>query len=71
MLLLMAGISGGFGSVFGTPLAGSVFGMEVLAMGRLGYAVILPCFVSAFVGDYVTRAWGIHHTSTGSRKLCR
>lgn len=61
-LLLMAGISGGFGSVFGTPLAGSVFGMEVLAMGRLGYAAILPCFVSAFVGDYVTRAWGIHHT---------
>lgn len=61
-LLLMAGISGGFGSVFGTPLAGAVFGMEVLAMGRLGYQAILPCFVSAFVGDYVTRAWGVHHT---------
>lgn len=61
-ILLMAGISGGFSSVFGTPLAGAVFGMEVLTVGRLGYYAILPCFISAFVADYVTRAWGIHHT---------
>ena len=61
-ILLMAGISGGFGSVFGTPLAGAVFGIEVLAIGKLGYESIFPCFVGAFVGDYVTHAWGIHHT---------
>ncbi len=60
-ILLMAGISGGFGSVFGTPLAGAVFGIEVLAIGRLGYDAIFPCFVGAFVGDYVTHAWGVHH----------
>src|ERR1700681_3202524 len=34
-ILLMAGISAGFGSVFGTPLAGTIFGLEVLAVGRL------------------------------------
>ena len=61
-ILLMAGISGGFGSVFGTPLAGAVFGLEVLAIGRLGYEAIFPCFVGAFVGDYVTHAWGVRHT---------
>ena len=33
-LVLMAGVAGGFGSVFGTPLAGAIFGMEVLAVGR-------------------------------------
>ena len=33
-VLLMAGISAGFASVFGTPLAGAVFGVEVLAIGR-------------------------------------
>lgn len=61
-ILLMAGISGGFGSVFGTPLAGAIFGIEVLAIGRLGYDAIFPCFVGAFVGDFVTHAWGIQHT---------
>ncbi len=61
-ILLMAGISGGFGSVFGTPLAGAIFGIEVLAIGRVSYGAIFPCFVGAFIGDLVTQAWGIHHT---------
>ncbi len=61
-ILLMAGLSGGFGSVFGTPLSGAIFGIEVLAIGRIGYGAIFPCFVAAFIGDFTTRAWGIHHT---------
>lgn len=36
-ILLMAGISAGFASVFGTPLAGAIFGLEVLALGRMRY----------------------------------
>ncbi|AEU37259.1 voltage-gated chloride channel family protein [Granulicella mallensis] len=61
-ILLMAGISAGFGSVFGTPLAGALFGIEVLAIGRLSYEALAPCMIAAFVGDLVTNAWGIHHT---------
>lgn len=65
-LLLMAGISGGFASVFGTPLAGAVFGLEVLALGRLRYDALWPCFVSAIVADQVClvilQAFGGHHT---------
>jgi H+/Cl- antiporter ClcA len=61
-ILLMAGMSGGFASVFGTPLAGAVFGFEVLAIGRLQYDAILPCFLAAIVADRVTLMWGIHHT---------
>ncbi len=61
-ILLMAGISAGFASVFGTPLAGAIFGLEVLAIGRLSYDAIAPCFMAAFVGDLVTKAWGVHHT---------
>jgi H+/Cl- antiporter ClcA len=61
-ILLMAGISAGFASVFGTPLAGAVFGIEVLTIGKLSYDAIGPCFIAAFIGDLVTKAWGGHHT---------
>lgn len=61
-ILLMAGISAGFGSVFGTPLAGAVFGIEVLAIGKVSYDAIGPCFLASFVGDIVVHAWGVKHT---------
>lgn len=60
-LLLMAGISGGFGSVFGTPVAGFVFGMEVQALGRIRYEGLVPCLVAACVGDLTARALGVPH----------
>lgn len=61
-ILLMTGVSGGFASVFGTPLAGAIFGLEVLAIGKIRYDGLFPCMVAAIVGDYVTLKWGIHHT---------
>lgn len=61
-LMIMAGISGGFGSVFGTPVAGFVFGMEVQSVGRMRYEGMIPCLVGAYVGDLVTRLWGVGHT---------
>jgi H+/Cl- antiporter ClcA len=61
-LLLMAGISGGFGSVFGTPIAGFVFGLEVQSIGRIRYEGLLPCLTAAIVGDLTTRALGVGHS---------
>ncbi|WHY22017.1 voltage-gated chloride channel family protein [Paenibacillus sp. G2S3] len=62
-ILLMCGISGGFGSIFGTPLAGTLFGLEVVTIGLISQRALLPCFVASFVGDLVTtRFWGVHHT---------
>ncbi|WP_322054957.1 voltage-gated chloride channel family protein [Paraburkholderia bannensis] len=61
-ILLMGGIAAGFSSVFGTPLAGAVFGLEVLAIGRLRYDALLACLASSVVADQVCRRWGIHHT---------
>ncbi|MGC4047987.1 MAG: chloride channel protein [Armatimonas sp.] len=60
-LLLMCGISGGFSSVFGTPLAGTLFGMEVLSLGLIRFEALLPCFVAAYIGDVVCKALGITH----------
>ncbi|MFH5184112.1 voltage-gated chloride channel family protein [Paenibacillus sp. TAB 01] len=60
-ILLMCGISSGFGSVFGTPLAGTIFGMEVIALGMMRYQALIPCFIASLIGNVVTTAWGIHH----------
>lgn len=60
--LLAAGMAGGFGSVFGTPIAGAVFGLEVVCVGRMGYEALLPALVASVVGDLVTRGLGIGHT---------
>ncbi len=61
-LMLMAGVAAGFGAVFGTPLAGAVFALEVLTTGTLAYEAILPCLVAAYAGDFTARSLGAHHT---------
>lgn len=60
-IILMAGISAGFSSIFGTPLAGAVFGLEVLAIGRLHYDALLPCTAAAVAAAQVSLLWGVHH----------
>ena len=62
-ILLMAGVAAGFGAVFGTPLAGAVFALEVLMIGSVKYEALLPCFIAAVVSDWTCHAWNIHHTS--------
>jgi|GEM_PF-74960 len=60
-LLLIAAIAGGFGSVFGVPLAGCVFALEVQAVGRVRYDAIVPAMTASLVGDLVVRGLGVHH----------
>ncbi|STD02261.1 voltage-gated chloride channel family protein [Chryseobacterium carnipullorum] len=61
-ILLIAAIAAGFGSIFGTPLAGAVFGLEVFLIGRIRYNAIFPAFASAIFADLVTSLWKVKHT---------
>lgn len=64
-VVLMTGIAAGFASVFGTPLAGAVFALEVLAgpaLRHMRWAALLPCVLAAVAADQVGLWWGVQHT---------
>ncbi len=61
-LLLTAGVSAGFASVFGTPLAGAIFALEVSFLKRFRYEAIFPSFIAAVIADYTCRFWQVGHT---------
>jgi len=60
--LLAAGVAGGFGAVFGAPIAGTVFGLEVVHLGKIEYSSLVPALVASVVGDFTVRTIGIHHS---------
>ncbi|WP_223702698.1 voltage-gated chloride channel family protein [Sutcliffiella deserti] len=61
-ILMISGISAGFGAAFGAPITGAVFGMEMAALGKLKFEALVPCLVASFVGHYITsEAWGHKH----------
>lgn len=62
-ILIMSGISAAFGSVFGTPLAGTFFGMEMCFVGKLNYEAMLPCFLASYLANFITLSFGITHSS--------
>lgn len=59
--LVICGISAGFSSVFGTPIAGAIFGVEVLFIGGILYDVLLPSFISGVISFHVTESFGINY----------
>lgn len=60
-LILMMGMSAGFASIFGAPIAGAIFGFEVLFIGTLVYDALLPCLVAAIAGYYTALLLGVIH----------
>lgn len=61
--LLVAGMAGGFGSVFGTPFAGAVFAVEVLVVGRLQWRWLAPAAVASLAAHQTCLALGARHAS--------
>lgn len=60
-LLLISGVAAGFAGVFGTPLTGVVFAMEVLSVGKISYEALIPALFAASLSYWVVDAWGIQH----------
>lgn len=61
-ILIIIGISAGFASVFGTPIAGAIFALEVLILKKYRYDAILPSLLAALIADYTCTAWNVSHT---------
>ncbi len=60
--IVACGVSAGFASVFGTPLAGAIYGVEVLTIGRIRQDIIFPSFISGIVSFEVSKLWGIEYS---------
>lgn len=70
--VVMAGMSGVFGALFGTPLTAALFSMEVMVVGSISYRGIIPCVVTAFVGSAVSDYFGctgVHYDNILSCEL--
>lgn len=67
-MLLRASMAGGFAAVFGTPLAGTLFALEVVVAGSFSLSTLLPCLLSALLAERVVALLPVHHVhyATGS-----
>jgi H+/Cl- antiporter ClcA len=57
--MVLCGFCAGFACVFGAPLAGALFGIELLAVGVILYDVLLPAFVASITAYQVSSALGV------------
>lgn len=60
--LLIMGVSAGFSAVFGTPIAGALFALEIMLFKNIKKTDILPSILAAYCAHYVCLFWGAHHT---------
>ena len=60
--ILIIGISSGFAAVFGTPLAGAIFALEILNIKKVKINQVFASFFVAYVAHYSCLAWQVKHT---------
>ena len=57
-IVVMCGMSAAFSAVFGTPIAASIFAMEVVSVGIMYYAALVPCVISALIAHGIAGYFG-------------
>ena len=60
--ILILGISAGFASVFGTPLAGALFALEVVYFSKINFKSVVLSFAVAYAAYYTVELWQVQHT---------
>ena len=60
--ILIMGVSAGFAAVFGTPLAGAVFALELMGFKFIRWQSIIPSFAAAFIAHFICLSWNIEHS---------
>lgn len=58
-IAIMCGMSAVFSALFGTPVAAAIFSQEVVSIGVLYYAALVPCVFSSFLAVGIARAAGL------------
>lgn len=59
-ILIMCGMSAVFSALFGTPLAATIFSMEVISVGVFYYSALVPCLCSSLVAFFTAQVLGCH-----------
>lgn len=59
--LVICGTSAALAAVFGDPIAGAIFGVEVLFVGEFFYPILLPAIISGVVSYFICIQFGIHY----------
>lgn len=52
-IIIMCGMSAGFSALFGTPMAASIFSLEVISIGIMHYSALVPCVTAAMIAHFV------------------
>lgn len=60
--IVACGVSAGFASVFGTPIAGAIYGIEVLAIGRIRHDFLFPAIIAGITSFEISKFWGVPYT---------
>ncbi len=63
-IMIMCGTSAAFSALFGTPLTAALFSMEVVSVGVLYYAALVPCLTSAMVAFQLACLCGLHQVDS-------
>ena len=59
-MMVMCGMAAAFSALFGTPITAAVFAMEVVSVGVMYYAAIVPCLTASLTSFQLAMFCGLH-----------
>ncbi len=69
-IMIMCGMSACFSALFGTPISAAIFSMEVISVGVMYYAALVPCIISALIAQGIAGLFGVTPTAFIIGEIC-